>query len=96
MLIAVGAILAWAVNAEVQGLDINAIGVILMVVGIVGLMFSLAFLMSFSPFGAGRHGSTDVHSYGTSAPAGSTEVRTYRSSPTVGETEVRTERHEHL
>ena len=33
-LIAVGAILAWAVNATVSGLNIQTIGCILMIVGI--------------------------------------------------------------
>lgn len=41
ILIAVGAILTWAVNATVSGVDINTIGVILMVVGAVGLLISL-------------------------------------------------------
>jgi hypothetical protein len=49
ILIAAGAILTWAVNATVSGLDINVIGVILMVVGIVGLLLSLAFWSSFAP-----------------------------------------------
>jgi beta-lactamase regulating signal transducer with metallopeptidase domain len=44
-LIAVGAILKFAVNAEVSGLEISTVGVILMVVGVVGLLISL-FLMS--------------------------------------------------
>jgi hypothetical protein len=35
ILIAFGAILTWAVNAEVSGLDVTAIGVILLVLGIV-------------------------------------------------------------
>ena len=43
ILIAVGAILTWAVNATVSGLDINTIGVILMVVGAIGLVLSLMF-----------------------------------------------------
>jgi hypothetical protein len=42
-LIAVGAILTWAVNAEVSGLDVTAVGVILMVTGAVGLLLSLMF-----------------------------------------------------
>lgn len=42
-LIAVGAILTWGVEATVQGLDINTIGVILMVVGAFGAVLSLAF-----------------------------------------------------
>ena len=36
ILIAAGAILTWAVNATVSGVDINAVGVILMVVGAIG------------------------------------------------------------
>lgn len=39
--LAVGAILALAVEAEVAGLDIQTVGVILMVVGAIGLLFSL-------------------------------------------------------
>jgi Domain of unknown function (DUF6458) len=46
-LIAVGAILYFAVNADVQGLEISTIGLILMVVGIVGLVISLFFLSSW-------------------------------------------------
>jgi hypothetical protein len=40
-LIATGAILYFAVNADVQGLSISTIGLILMIVGIVGLLISL-------------------------------------------------------
>ena len=43
ILIAVGAILTWAVETSVSGLDINAVGVILMIVGLVGFVLSLAF-----------------------------------------------------
>jgi hypothetical protein len=46
-LIAIGAILTWAVNAEVSGLDITAVGVILLVVGAVGLLLSLLFWSSW-------------------------------------------------
>jgi hypothetical protein len=53
ILIAVGAILTWAVNATVSGLDINTVGVILMVVGIVGLVLSLMFWSSWGGFGGG-------------------------------------------
>ena len=45
-LIAIGAILYFAVNAEVSGIEISTIGLILMVVGIVGLVISLFFLSS--------------------------------------------------
>ena len=46
-LIALGAILTWAVNAEVSGLDITVIGVILMIVGLVGLLISLLYWSSW-------------------------------------------------
>ena len=44
-LIAVGAILYFAVNADISGLEISTVGLILMIVGILGLVISL-FLMS--------------------------------------------------
>jgi len=53
-LIAVGAILAWAVNATVSGIDIRVVGAILMVVGVVGLALSLLFWASFAPFARRR------------------------------------------
>ena len=42
-LIALGAILKYAVNAEVSGLEISTIGVILMIVGVIGLLISLLY-----------------------------------------------------
>jgi beta-lactamase regulating signal transducer with metallopeptidase domain len=45
-LIAIGAILYFAVNADISGLEISTIGLILMVVGIVGLLISLFLLSS--------------------------------------------------
>ena len=44
-LIAVGAILKFAVTASVSGIDLATVGVILMVVGILGLLISLLWLM---------------------------------------------------
>ena len=46
LLIAVGAILYFAVNADVSGLEISTIGLILMVVGVIGLLISLFFMSS--------------------------------------------------
>ena len=40
-LIAVGAILKYAVTADVSGIDLDIVGVILMIAGIVGLLLSL-------------------------------------------------------
>jgi hypothetical protein len=43
-LIAVGAILYFAVDADVSGLEISTVGIILMIIGIIGLLISLFFL----------------------------------------------------
>jgi hypothetical protein len=43
ILIAAGAILAWAVDVSSSGVDLNTVGVILLVVGIVGAVLSMIF-----------------------------------------------------
>jgi hypothetical protein len=48
ILIAVGAILAWAVNVTTSGFNINTIGYVLLVVGIVGFVLSLIFWSSWA------------------------------------------------
>ena len=53
VLIAVGAVLTWAVEATVSGLDIQVVGVILMLAGLAGLVVTLLFWTSFAPFGQG-------------------------------------------
>src|SRR5438552_1144065 len=50
-LIAVGAILAFAVNATTSGVDLNTVGVILMIVGLFGVLLSLGFWSSWGGFG---------------------------------------------
>ena len=40
-LIAVGAVLAWAVTFDAEGIDLNMVGIILFVVGIIGAVVSL-------------------------------------------------------
>ena len=52
LLTAAGAILIWAVNATVSGVNIHTVGVILFVIGIVGFFISLAFWSSWG----GLHG----------------------------------------
>ena len=44
-LIAVGAILRYAVTASVSGIDLQTVGLILMVVGIIGLILSVVYLV---------------------------------------------------
>jgi hypothetical protein len=56
LLIAVGAILAWAVDAQVAGIDIQVAGIILVIVGAIGLVASLIFWSSWGGFG-NRDGS---------------------------------------
>lgn len=53
-LIAVGAILDFAVDVNTSGVNLHTVGVILMVVGAIGLLLSLLFWSSFSPYGRGR------------------------------------------
>jgi hypothetical protein len=61
-LIAIGAILAFAVTAEVSGLDVNTIGWILLIVGIVGAVLSMIFWSSWGgpAYFSGRRRATYV------------------------------------
>lgn len=51
LLIAVGAILRYAVTATVSGISLETVGLILMIAGIVGLMLSLLYMFSVRPRG---------------------------------------------
>ncbi|MGO9487554.1 MAG: DUF6458 family protein [Solirubrobacteraceae bacterium] len=53
-LIAVGAILRYAVTATVSGISIQTIGLILMLAGILGLVLSLFYLLVRRPRRAGE------------------------------------------
>jgi hypothetical protein len=59
-LIAVGLILWLAVNVETSGVDINMVGVILVVVGAIGLLLSMLFWSSWGGFGGGWRRDTVV------------------------------------
>ena len=62
ILFAIGAILTWAVNYEVSGLDLDVVGIILMTVGVIGLVMSLLFWSSFAPYARHEvHDPTDGH-----------------------------------
>jgi hypothetical protein len=43
ILIAAGAIMAWAVHVHTSGFNVNTVGYILLIVGIVGALISLVF-----------------------------------------------------
>jgi hypothetical protein len=58
-LIALGAILAFAVTKEVSGLDVQTVGWILLAVGVMGLVLSMIFWSSWGGWG-GRRRATYV------------------------------------
>lgn len=61
VLVAIGAILTWAVTAEVSGIDIQVVGVILLIVGIAGFLLSMLFWSSWGgPATIGRRRTTYV------------------------------------
>jgi hypothetical protein len=56
ILIAAGAIMAWAVHVSTTGFNIHTVGYILLVVGIVGALLSLIFWSSWGGFGGPADG----------------------------------------
>ena len=48
-LIAIGAILRYAVTATISGIDLTTVGLVLMIVGIVGLALSIAYMATWRP-----------------------------------------------
>jgi hypothetical protein len=59
-LIAVGAILSFAVSVQTQGFDLHTIGLILMVVGAIGAVISLIFWSSWGGFHSSRETVVDA------------------------------------
>jgi Zn-dependent protease with chaperone function len=53
-LLAVGAILTFAVDVSTSGFNINTVGIILMVAGLLGLVFSALFWSSLAPWSRRR------------------------------------------
>ena len=54
-LIAVGAILDFAVKVQTNGFNLNTIGLILMIVGAIGIVVSLTFWSSWGGFNRGGY-----------------------------------------
>ncbi|TMK66998.1 MAG: hypothetical protein E6G60_01740 [Actinobacteria bacterium] len=59
-LIAVGAVLAFAVHVTSNGFDVNTVGVILLAVGIFGVILSMFFWSSWGGGGGGTNRETYV------------------------------------
>ena len=53
-LMVLGAILAFAVQSDVPGIDVNALGVILLLIGLVAVCYSLLFWSNLTPWGRRR------------------------------------------
>jgi hypothetical protein len=53
-LMVLGAILAFAIETDVPGINVNTLGVILMVTGAVVILYSLLFWSSLTPWGRRR------------------------------------------
>jgi hypothetical protein len=60
LLIAVGAVLAFAVHVTGHGFNIHTIGIILLVVGAIGALMSMIFWSSWGGFGGGTRSQTTV------------------------------------
>jgi hypothetical protein len=80
-LIALGAILAFAVDISTSGIDLNTIGVILMVVGVVGLGVTLAVLNGGAWYGGRRTRVVDDAYVDEPAPAARPRVDAYVDEP---------------
>lgn len=63
-LIAVGAILRYAVTATVSGISIQTVGLILIIVGAIGIVLSLLYMIAWRPRGARRERVIERDPYG--------------------------------
>ena len=60
ILIAVGAVLAFAVHVTGNGFNLHTIGIILLVVGALGAVMSMIFWSSWGGFGGSRNETTII------------------------------------
>jgi hypothetical protein len=75
-LIAVGAILAFAVNVTTSGVDLSTVGYILMIAGGIGLVVALAMINGIG-WGGPRGGAVVEDEYGDVAPRRVVRRRSY-------------------
>ena len=82
ILAAVGAVLAFAVNTTVSGVDIHTIGWILLIVGIVGILLSLIFWSSWAGPGDFSRRRTTYYDEGPAGTGAGLDAR--RTRPKLG------------
>ena len=66
-LVALGAVLTWAVEVDAEGFNVNTIGVILLIVGAVGFLLSMLFWAPWAPYGS-RDRTHEGHTHDKSNP----------------------------
>lgn len=69
-LIAIGAILKFAVTKKISGVDISTVGIVLMIVGVIGLLISLILLTT-------RRRTDVIHEPGAAGRTTYVEPRNY-------------------
>ncbi len=60
LLIAIGAILKYAINADIEGVEIDTVGTILLIIGIIGLLIAVLYTFVLSDRRSGREPVDDV------------------------------------
>src|SRR4029453_18713657 len=68
-LMVLGAILAFAVKTDVPGINVNTLGVILLLIGLVAFVYSLVFWSALTPWGR-RRGNARRRMVGLEPPVG--------------------------
>jgi membrane-bound ClpP family serine protease len=73
-LMVLGAILAFAVETDIPGINVNTLGVILLLIGLVAVLYSLLFWSTVTPWGR-RRVATRRRRVGLEPPADVVEER---------------------
>ena len=60
LLIAAGAVLTWALETDASGINLNTVGIILMIVGGAGLILSVIFWSSWGGYGVAKEDKTTI------------------------------------
>ena len=53
-LVAIGAVLTFALEREAEGINLDTVGIVLMIVGALGLVVSMLFWSSWGPYNRSR------------------------------------------